>query len=236
MNRQNVPALRQRTQSSQRSNQANTQPRNRRAQFQSSFRNRSQRQDQVQSQRQNQVQNQVQNQSQTQNQNQQPSPDSQNETYSAEVRAEFVQLHADRMAEIWQRRNEMAAKLSEILQLNNTISGSQFVSLRSQIKGRVLGLQSRIGTYGASSVTTAQQIKLTIPNESLIDDQLRDLDDLGDELEDRADDADNDAMEDLADQLEDLVDDADRLEGRLTRKTNSLKRAWARKGGDVDYF
>ncbi len=140
------------------------------------------------------------------------------------------------MAEIWQRRNEMAAKLTEIQDMSNSITGSSYVSLRWQIQSQVGVLQQRIGVYGASTVTTSQQIKLTVPNENLLDNRIKDLDDLVDELEDQADDADNDAMENLADQLEDLVDDVDRLEGRLTRKTNSFKRAWANMGGDVGYF
>ena len=163
-------------------------------------------------------------------------PNSQSDTFSQEEVAEFVQLHADYLSVILERRNEFYEKLIEIQQVAQQITGSPYVSFRSQIIIKASGVKQRIGTYGAYSITTPQQIKLRVPNERLIDDLINELEDLVDQLEDRADDRDDDNIKDLADQLDDLVDDADRLEGRLTRKTNRLRRIWSRRGGDVDYF
>ena len=156
--------------------------------------------------------------------------------YSPQVRQEFVQLHARFANDIIQRVNNMHAKLNQIKQQVQTITGSRYVSIRSRMLIRVNILKQKIGTYGAYSITTPNQIKLLVPNEDLLDRLINDLEDLVDDLEDRADNADDDAMEDFADDLEDLIDDADRLEGRLTNKTNCLKRAWARKDGQVGYF
>lgn len=163
-------------------------------------------------------------------------PNSQSDTFSQEEVAEFVQLHADYLSVILERRNEFYEKLIEIQHVAQQITGSPYVSFRSQIIIKASGVKQRIGTYGAYSITTPQQIKLRVPNERLIDDLINELEDLVDQLEDRADDRDDDNIKDLADQLDDLVDDADRLEGRLTRKTNRLRRIWSRRGGDVDYF
>jgi hypothetical protein len=174
--------------------------------------------------------------SQSNNATAQSVPNSQSDTFSQAEVAEFVQLHADHLSEILERRNEFYEKLTEAQQLVQQISGSPYVSLRRQMFFKVAGLKQSVGTYGAYSITTPQQIKLTIPNEQRIDNLINDLEDLVDQMKDRADDRDEDYAKDLAEQLDDLVDDADRLEGRLTRKTNRLKRIWSHRGGDVDNF
>ena len=155
---------------------------------------------------------------------------------SARPKREFLELHAEYYADIKQRRDELSAKLAHIDQLAGQITGSRYVGLRSHIRIWVNFAQTGIGQYGSYTNTFDNTRELRVPDEHKLDLTIDKLEDYAKALEDRADDADDEAMEDLAEALDDLIDDADRLEGRLTSKTNRLKHKWRHKGGEVSYF
>jgi hypothetical protein len=161
---------------------------------------------------------------------------SQATAFTPQQRREFVELHAEYFAEIKQRRDNLSAKLAQIDQSAGSITGSRYVGFRFAIRVQVAKAQGRIGQHGSYTETFLSKMELRVPDEHQLDSLIDSLESIVKQLEERADDFDDEAIEDLADALDDLVDDADRLEGRLTYKTNRLKRKWLNKGGEVSYF
>ncbi len=156
--------------------------------------------------------------------------------FTAEQKRAFLELHAEYYREIKERRDALSAKLVEIHEVAGTIPGSTYLVFRLGLQAQAGKMQERIGPYGSYTITFADRMELRVPDERQLDFLVDSLESVADQFRQRADERDNEAMEDLADQLRDLVEEADRLEGRLTRKTNALKRKWQALGGQVSYF